>query len=142
MAAMTVQLDIVSAHGSIFTGAVESVAVTGAEGELGILPGHTPLLTRIKPGMARIVNQDGQHEVFYISGGMLEVQPTAVAILADVVVRAEEIDEAAAKEAKRKAEAAMVDAGADFDYAAAAVELAQAIAQLRVVDTIKKNLAR
>ncbi|BDM66188.1 ATP synthase epsilon chain [Shewanella sp. NFH-SH190041] len=142
MAAMTVNLDIVSAESSIFSGLVEHLQVTGAEGELGIMPGHTPLLTRIKPGMVRIVKQHGQEEVFYLSGGMLEVQPSSVSVLADVVLRADEIDEAAAMEAKRRAEADMANAGADFDYAAAAVELAQALAQLRVVETIKKNIAR
>lgn len=142
MAAMTVHLDIVSAESSIHSGLVAHLQVTGAEGELGIMPGHAPLLTNIKPGMARIVKQDGQEEVFYLSGGILEVQPNSVSVLADVVLRADDIDEAAALEAKRRAEAEMANASADFNYAAAAVELAQAIAQLRVVETIKKNIAR
>ncbi|ABO25707.1 F0F1 ATP synthase subunit epsilon [Shewanella loihica] len=142
MAAMTVQLDIVSAESSIFSGLVAHLQVSGAEGDLGVMPGHAPLLTHIKPGMARIVKQDGKEEVFYLSGGILEVQPFSVSVLADVVLRAEEIDEQAAVEAKRRAEAHMANAGADFNYAAAAIELAQAIAQLRVVETIKKNIAR
>ncbi|QSX33657.1 F0F1 ATP synthase subunit epsilon [Shewanella avicenniae] len=142
MAAMTVQLDIVSAENRIYSGLVASLQVTGSEGELGVMPGHTPLLTNIKPGMARIVKQDGQEEVFYLSGGILEVQPSSVSVLADVVMRADEIDEQAAVEAKRRAEAEMANAGADFNYAAAAMELAKAIAQLRVVETIKKNIAR
>ncbi|MCF1428646.1 MAG: F0F1 ATP synthase subunit epsilon [Shewanella sp.] len=142
MAAMTVHLDVVSAEGSIFSGLVETLQVTGAEGELGILPGHTPLLTSIKPGMVRIVKQFGKEEVFYLSGGMLEVQPSSVAVLADVVVRAEDIDEAKAIEAKRRAESEMAQAGADFNYDKAAIELAQAIAQLRVVETIKKHISR
>ncbi|BCV68536.1 MULTISPECIES: F0F1 ATP synthase subunit epsilon [Shewanella] len=142
MAAMTVQLDIVSAESKIFSGLVAHLQVTGSEGELGVMPGHTPLLTNIKPGMARIVKQNGQEEVFYLSGGLLEVQPNSVSVLADVVMRADEIDEQAAVEAKRRAEAHMADAGADFDYAAAAIELAKAVAQLRVVETIKKNIAR
>ncbi|WP_417762887.1 F0F1 ATP synthase subunit epsilon [Shewanella sp.] len=142
MAAVTVHLDIVSAESRIYSGLVASLQVTGAEGELGIMPGHTPLLTNIKPGMARIVKQDGKEEVFYLSGGILEVQPSSVSVLADVVLRADEIDEQAAAEAKRRAEAEMANAGADFNYAAAAMELAKAIAQLRVVDTIKKNIAR
>ncbi len=140
--AMTVQLDIVSAENSIYSGLVAHLQVTGGEGDLGIMPGHAPLLTNIKPGMARIVKQDGKEEVFYLSGGILEVQPSSVSVLADVVMRADEIDEKAAVEAKRRAEASMADAGADFNYAAAAIELAQAVAQLRVVDTIKKNIAR
>ncbi|NMH66815.1 F0F1 ATP synthase subunit epsilon [Shewanella salipaludis] len=142
MAAMTVHLDIVSAEASIFKGRVAHLQVTGAEGELGIMPGHAPLLTKIKPGMARIVKQDGSEEVFYLSGGLLEVQPSSVSVLADVVMRAEDIDEQAAIEAKRRAEAHMAEAGADFNYAAAAVELANAIAQLRVVETIRKHIAR
>ncbi len=142
MAGMTVHLDIVSAESNIFTGLVEHLQVTGIDGELGIMPGHAPLLTNIKPGMVRIVKQHGHEEVFYLSGGLLEVQPTSVSVLADVALRAEDIDEQAATEAKRRAEAEMANAGADFNYAAAAIELAQAVAQLRVVDTIKKNIAR
>ncbi|MGL4474070.1 MAG: F0F1 ATP synthase subunit epsilon [Shewanella sp.] len=142
MASITVQLDIVSAESSIFSGRVESLQISGAEGELGIMHGHSPLLTKIKPGMARIVKQNGNEEVFYLSGGILEVQPSSISVLADVVLRAKDIDEAAALEAKRRAEADMANAGADFNYAAAAIELAQAIAQLRVVETIKKGLHR
>lgn len=140
--AITVQLDIVSAESRIYSGLVEHLQITGGEGELGIMPGHAPLLTNIKPGMARIIKQNGTEEVFYLSGGILEVQPSTVSVLADVVMRADEIDAKAAEEAKQKAESAMSGAGADFNYAAAAVELAQAIAQLRVVDTIKKNIVR
>ncbi|GIU20490.1 F0F1 ATP synthase subunit epsilon [Shewanella sp. MBTL60-007] len=142
MAAMTVQLDMVSAESHIFSGRVAQLQVTGTEGELGIMPGHAALLTSIKPGMARIVKQDGSEEVLYLSGGILEVQPSSISVLADVVMRADEIDEQAAAEAKLRAETAMAGAGADFNYAAAAIELAQAIAQLRVVETIKKNIAR
>ncbi|WP_133408508.1 F0F1 ATP synthase subunit epsilon [Parashewanella tropica] len=142
MAAMTVHLDIVSAEKRIFNGRVSLLEVTGTEGELGIKPGHAPLLTTIKPGMARIVKQDGAEEVFYLSGGMLEVQHTSVAVLADVVLRADEIDENAASEAKKRAEALIAEAGQDFDYESAMVELSKAMAQLRVVETIKKNIAR
>ncbi len=142
MAAMTVHLDIVSAEKSIFNGRVAHLQVTGEEGDIGVMPGHAPLLTSIKPGMARIVRQDGSEEVFYLSGGMLEVQPSTVAVLADVVMRADEIDEQAALEAKKRAEALIADAGKDFNYEAAMVELSKAMAQLRVVETIKKNIAR
>jgi F-type H+-transporting ATPase subunit epsilon len=142
MAAMTVHLEIVSAEGGIFTGRVANLQVTGAEGELGVMPGHAPLLTKIKPGMARITKQDGSEEVFYLSGGILEVQASSVSVLADVVMRAEDIDEQAALEAKRRAEAHMADAGADFNYAAAAIELAKAVAQLRVLENIRKHIAR
>lgn len=139
---MTIRLDVVSAESSIFGDQVLSLQVTGAEGELGIKLGHAPLLTSIRPGMVRIARLDSKEDVFYLSGGLLEVQPTSVAIMADVVMRADEIDEKAAEEAKRHAEATMAKAGADFDYAAAAKELAQAVAQLRVVETIKKNLGK
>ncbi|GGI91450.1 F0F1 ATP synthase subunit epsilon [Shewanella gelidii] len=142
MAGMTVHLDIVSAESSIFSGLVEHLQVTGADGELGVMPGHAPLLTSIKPGMVRVVKQHGHEEVFYLSGGLLEVQPSSVSVLADVALRAEDIDEQAAVEAKRRAESEMANAGADFNYAAAAIELAQAVAQLRVVETIKKNVSR
>ena len=142
MAGMTVHLDIVSAESSIFSGLVEHLQVTGESGELGVMPGHAPLLTSIKPGMVRIVKQHGHEEVFYLSGGLLEVQPSSVSVLADVALRAEDIDEQAAVEAKRRAESEMANAGADFNYAAAAQELAQAVAQLRVVETIKKSIAR
>ncbi|WP_110458827.1 F0F1 ATP synthase subunit epsilon [Shewanella algidipiscicola] len=142
MAAMTVQLDMVSAENHIFSGRVAQLQISGIEGELGIMPGHAALLTSIKPGMARIVKQNGSEEVFYLSGGILEVQPSSISVLADVVMRADEIDEQAAAEAKRRAEAHMANAGADFNYAAAEIELAQAVAQLRVVETIKKNIAR
>jgi F-type H+-transporting ATPase subunit epsilon len=142
MAAMTVQLDIVSAEGGIFSGRVSHLQVTGSEGELGIMHGHAPLLSKIKPGMARITKQDGSEEVFYLSGGILEVQSSTVAILADVVLRADDIDEQAAIEAKRRAEANMVDAGPDFNYQAALIEIAKATAQLRVLETIKKHIAR
>ncbi|WP_144211721.1 F0F1 ATP synthase subunit epsilon [Shewanella donghaensis] len=142
MAAMTVQLDIVSAENSMFSGAISFLEVSGTEGELGIMPNHAPLLTRIKPGMARMIKQDGSEEVMYLSGGILEVQPTSISVLADVAMRADDIDEQAALEAKQHAEANIANAGADFDYEAATIELAKSLAQLRVVETIKKNLAR
>ncbi|MBB1269785.1 F0F1 ATP synthase subunit epsilon [Shewanella sp. SR44-3] len=142
MAAMTVQLDIVSAEGGIFSGRVSHLQVTGSEGELGIMHGHAPLISKIKPGMARVTKQDGSEEVFYLSGGILEVQPSSASVLADVVLRADDIDEKAAIEAKNRAEAHMADAGTDFDYQAALIEIAKATAQLRVLETIKKNIAR
>ncbi|MDO6776017.1 F0F1 ATP synthase subunit epsilon [Shewanella sp. 3_MG-2023] len=142
MAAMTVQLDIVSAENSMFSGEVGFLEVSGTEGELGIMPNHAPLLTRIKPGMARMIKQDGSEEVMYLSGGILEVQPASISVLADVALRADDIDEQAALEAKQKAEANIANAGADFDYEAATIELAKSLAQLRVVETIKKNIAR
>lgn len=139
MAAMTVHLDVVSAEENLFSGRVETLQVTGSEGDLGIYPGHAPLLTAIKPGMVRVVKQHGEEEFFYVAGGILEVQPSNVSVLADVVIRAEDLDEAAATEAKKAAEDAMANPSADFEYAEAAVELSKAIAQLRVIQQIRKG---
>ncbi|WP_337841883.1 F0F1 ATP synthase subunit epsilon [Rheinheimera sp.] len=137
--AMTVQLDVVSAEERIFSGLVESIQVTGSEGELGILPGHIPLLTGIKPGMVRIVKQAGEEQLLYVAGGVLEVQPHAITVLADVAVRAEDLDEQAALAAQKGAEEAMQHAGADFNYAEAAAQLAEAIAQLRLIQKMRKK---
>jgi F-type H+-transporting ATPase subunit epsilon len=139
MAAMTVHLDVVSAEQSLFSGRVETLQVSGSEGDLGIHPGHAPLLTAIKPGMVRVVKQHGSEELFYVAGGILEVQPGNVSVLADVAIRAEDLDEAAAKEAQKSAEEAIANPSADFEYAEAAVELAKAIAQLRVIQQIRKG---
>ena len=137
--AMTVQLDVVSAEERIFSGLVESIQVTGSEGELGILPGHIPLLTGIKPGMVRIVKQFGEEHLIYVAGGVLEIQPHSVTVLADVAVRAEDLDEQAALAAQKRAEEAMQHAGADFNYAEAAAQLAEAIAQLRLIQKLRKK---
>ena len=102
--AMTYHLDVVSAEQQMFSGLVEKIQVTGSEGELGIYPGHAPLLTAIKPGMIRIVKQHGHEEFIYLSGGILEVQPGNVTVLADTAIRGQDLDEARAMEAKRKAE--------------------------------------
>lgn len=138
--AMTVHLDVVSAESMIFSGRVESLQVTASEGELGIMPGHSPLLAALKPGMVRMVKQHGHEEVFYLSGGMLEVQPGNVTVLADTVIRAADIDKAEAEEAKRRAESNISSLSGDFDYAQAAQELAKAIAQLRVAEYSSKNI--
>jgi F-type H+-transporting ATPase subunit epsilon len=137
--AMTVQLDVVSAEEKIFSGLVESIQVTGSEGELGILPGHIPLLTGIKPGMLRIVKQFGEEHLIYVAGGVLEVQPHTITVLADVAVRAEDLDEQAALAAQKSAQEAMQHAGADFNYAEAAAQLAEAIAQLRLIQKLRKK---
>ena len=139
MAAMTVHLDVVSAEEQLFSGRVETLQVSGSEGDLGIHPGHAPLLTAIKPGMVRVVKQHGAEEFFYVAGGILEVQPGNVSVLADVAIRAEDLDEAEANAAKKAAEEAMANPSADFEYAEAAVELARAIAQLRVIQHIRKG---
>ncbi|TLU65350.1 F0F1 ATP synthase subunit epsilon [Thalassotalea litorea] len=138
MAAMTVHLDVVSAEENLFSGRVESLQISGSEGELGIMPGHAPLLTTLKPGMARIVKQHGDEEVIYLSGGMLEVQPGSVTVLADVAVRGGDLDEQAALEAKQRAEEHISNASADVDYAEVAAELARAVAQLRVIQEANK----
>ena len=137
--AMTVQLDVVSAEERIFSGLVESIQVTGSEGELGILPGHIPLLTGIKSGMVRIVKQFGEEHLIYVAGGVLEVQPHSITVLADIAVRAEDLDEQAALASQKRAEEAMQHAGADFNYAEAAAQLAEAIAQLRLIQKLRKK---
>lgn len=138
MAAMTVHLDVVSAEETLFSGRVETLQVTGSEGELGIYPGHAPLITAIRPGMVRLVKQHGHEEHFFINGGMLEIQPGNVTVLADVAIRAEDLDEQKAMEAKDRAEKHIANPGVDFDYAEAAKELAEAIAQLRLIQTLRK----
>ncbi len=139
--AMTMQLDVVSAEKSIFSGLVESMQVTGSEGEFGIMPGHAPLLTSLKPGMVRLVKQHGHEEVFYLSGGFVEVQPSTVIVLADAVIRANDIDEAAAREAVRRAEEHIAKPGADFDFAKAERELAKASAKLRVAEFARRKIS-
>ncbi|ALO43843.1 MULTISPECIES: F0F1 ATP synthase subunit epsilon [Pseudoalteromonas] len=137
--AMTVHLDVVSAEQSVFSGDVTTIQVTGSEGELGIHPGHAPLLTGLKPGMVRLVKQDGSEDIIYVAGGTLEVQPKTVTVLADVAIRGEELDEQAAEEAKREAQAQMASGTtSELDTHAAAVQLAEAIAQLRVIRQLRK----
>lgn len=136
----TMQIEIVSAEISIFSGETTHVIVTGLLGELGIYPGHTQLLTALKPGPVRIVKPDGEDEILYISGGILEVQPQLISILADTAIRAADLDELAALEAKEHAERVLSDKQADIDYAKATAELAQAVAQLQVISKLKKKL--
>ncbi|MFT4809494.1 MAG: F-type H+-transporting ATPase subunit epsilon [Paraglaciecola sp.] len=136
--AATVHLDVVSAETSIFSGLVETIQVTGSEGELGIYPGHAPLLTTLIPGMVRLVKQHGDEESIYINGGVLEIQPGTVTVLADTAIRAEDLDEQAALDAKKRAEEHIANPSADFEYAEAAIELAEAIAQLRLIRKLRK----
>ncbi|MBO6277698.1 MAG: F0F1 ATP synthase subunit epsilon [Pseudomonas sp.] len=136
---MTVHCDIVSAEGEIFSGQVEMVIAHGSLGDLGIALGHAPLITELKPGPIRLIKQGGEAEVFYISGGYLEVQPNMVKVLADTVQRAADLDEASAQEAVKAAEKALDEKGADFDYGSAAARLAEAAAQLRTVQQIRKK---
>jgi len=139
MALLTVNLNVVSAEESLFSGSIKALQITGSEGELGIMPGHAPLLTSLKPGMALITKKDGSEEVLYLSGGMLEVQPNNVTVLADVATRAADLDEQAALEAKRHAEENINAHGSDVDFAIAAAELARAVAQLRVIQATTKH---
>ncbi|NLZ80122.1 MAG: F0F1 ATP synthase subunit epsilon [Gammaproteobacteria bacterium] len=139
MASRTVQCDIVSAEEELFSGRVEMVVAHGHMGDLGILPGHTPLISTIKPGPVRVIKQGGGEEVYYISGGFIEVQPYTVKVLADTAIRAADLDEAEALKAKKAAEQALVNQSADFDYAAAAVRLAEAAAQLRTIHELRKK---
>lgn len=139
MSAMTTHLNVVSAEKEIFSGRVQLLQVTASEGELGVHPGHASLLTALQPGMVRFVEQHGQEHLLYVAGGILEIQPSVVTVLSDVAVRGEDLDEQAAEEAKRQAEERLANQShADFDYAEAAVELARAIAQLRVIRSLRK----
>ncbi|OOY35417.1 F0F1 ATP synthase subunit epsilon [Solemya velum gill symbiont] len=135
---MTIHVDIVSAEGEIHSGQAEMVFAPAVMGELGIAPRHTPLVTTLKPGDVRVDEGDGEIKHYFISGGMLEVQPHVVTVLADTAVRAEDLDEAAALEAKKRAEEAMKDKSAEFEYAKAAAELADAAARLRSIEKLRK----
>jgi F-type H+-transporting ATPase subunit epsilon len=138
--AMTVHCDIVSADESLFSGSVKMIVATGSLGELGITPGHAPLLSDLRPGPVRLVKENGEEEVYYLSGGYLEVQPGSIAILADTAVRAGDIDEAAAAEAMKTAEQAIANQSSEIEYSKAASMLAEATAQLRTVQTLRKKL--
>ena len=138
--AITTHLDIVSAEREIFSGIVEMVVATGELGEIGITPGHAPLLTVLKPGEIRLTLPGGVEEVYYVSGGMLEVQPYYVTVLADAVERADNLDEAAALAAKARAEEMIANKGAELDYTVATVELARAVAQIRAIQKVRKAL--
>ncbi|MFV0476975.1 MAG: F0F1 ATP synthase subunit epsilon [Parahaliea sp.] len=140
--AMQIHCDIVSAEEEIFSGLVDSLVASGDMGELGINYGHAPLLTALKPGPVRIVTNGGAEEVYYISGGFLEVQPGVVSILADTALRARDVDEAAAEEARRTAEQALTNQSGDFDYGSAAAQLAEASAQLATLRKFKNRTGR
>jgi F-type H+-transporting ATPase subunit epsilon len=138
----TFHLDIVSAEEEIFSGTVDMLVATGELGELGISPGHAPLLTTLKPGPVKVTQHGGDEEYFYVSGGMLEVQPHVVTVLADTAVRAGDVDEAAAIEAQKAAEQALSDQSAEIEYSVAAAELAEAVAQLRTLQAIRKKAGK
>lgn len=138
--AMTVHVDIVSAEESIFSGLAEFIAAPGQMGELGIYPRHAPLITRIRPGAVRIkVPNQAEEELIFVSGGMLEIQPQLVTILADTAIRGEELDEAKALEAKQNAETALRDRASAVDYARAQAELAEAIAQIQAIRRLRNR---
>ncbi len=137
---MTVHVDVVSAEESIFSGLAEFVVLPGQAGELGILPGHMPLMTTIKPGAVRLkLPQQEQEELIFVAGGILEVQPGVVTVLADTAIRGKDLDEAKALDAKRHAEEAMADRSAELDYARAQAELAEAVAQLAAIQKLRRK---
>jgi len=137
--AMTIHVDIVSAEAEIFSGPAEMVFASAIMGDVGIMPRHAPLLTQLKPGEVRVQVPDGEEQFFYVSGGMLEVQPHIITILADTAVRAKDIDEAAAIEAKERAEQALSDQTSEFEYAKAQSELAEAVAQIQAIKKLKNK---
>ena len=136
--AMTMHCDIVSAEKSIFSGLVEMVVASGSLGDLGIAPGHAPLLTALIPGPVKLVLSGGEEEVFYVSGGFLEVQRGVVTLLADTALRADDLDEASAITAMDDAEKAIANQTAAFEYSIAAAQLAEAAAQLRALRQLRK----
>ena len=138
--AMTIHVDVVSAEQEIFSGLAEVVIVPAQMGEVGIYPRHAPMITRIKPGSVRIrIPEQAEDELIYVSGGMLEVQPSIVTILADTAIRGADLDEAKALEAKVRAEEAMKDKSSKIDYAKAQAELAESLAQIAAIEKIRKH---
>lgn len=138
--AMTIHCDIVSAESAIFSGLVEIVVANGVQGDLGIVYGHAPLLTSLQPGPVRIRLQHGEEQIYYVSGGYLEVQPGVVTILADTAVRAQDLDEAAAAQAQQDATQVLLNTSGELDYSRAAAQLAAAAAQLRVIQQLRKKI--
>lgn len=140
--ASTIHCDIVSAEAEIFSGSAAMVVVPGEEGDLGIAPRHAPLLTRLRPGQVRVLLPEGGEEFYFISGGLLEIQPHVVTVLSDTAQRAGDLDEAAALKAKEEAERAIADRSAGMEVAQAQVQLAQAMAQLAALERFRKQLKR
>ncbi len=141
--ASTIHCDIVSAEAEIFSGDAAMVVVPGEEGELGIAPRHAPLLTRLVPGQVRVIlPESGEEQFFYISGGLLEIQPHVVTVLSDTAQRAGDLDEAAALKAKEEAERAIKDRSAGMEVAQAQAQLAEAMAQLAALERFRKQLKR
>ncbi|MFT5930471.1 MAG: F-type H+-transporting ATPase subunit epsilon [Oceanospirillaceae bacterium] len=140
--ATSVDCDIVSAEESVFTGKVQFISLTGTLGELGITPGHTPLLSEVQPGPVHMRKESGEEDVFYVSGGFVEVQPHKITLLVDTALRAADLNEAAAEEASRIAKQAMADKTSEFEYSRAAGQLAEAVAQLRTLRQIRQKLGK
>ncbi|MCP5357742.1 MAG: F0F1 ATP synthase subunit epsilon [Pseudomonadales bacterium] len=136
--AMTMHCDIVSAEEQIFSGLVEILVATGTLGDLGVAPGHAPLLTALIPGPVRVVLQDGSEQIYYVSGGFLEVQSGVVTVLADTAIRADDVNEAAAMQAIQDANDAIANKSSEFEYSRAATQLAEAAAQLRALRQLRK----
>lgn len=136
---ITVHCDIVSSEEEIFSGLVQSITATSTVGELGVQYGHAPLLAPLKPGSVKLVKQDGEEAHIFVSGGYLEVQPHLVTILADSAIRADDIDEAAAEEARKAAANLIENQSGEFDYSTAAAELAEAAAQLQTLQRLRKQ---
>ncbi len=135
----TIKVEVVSSEKSLYSGEAEMVVAAGVAGELGILPHHAPLMSGIKPGVLRIILPGGEEELLYVSGGILEVQPDKVTVLADVAERGEDLDEAKADTARKAAEEKLASGGADINYAAAQAELAQAVAQLQAIKKLRRK---
>jgi F-type H+-transporting ATPase subunit epsilon len=136
----TIKCDIVSAESEIFHGQAQMVIASGEMGELGIAPRHAPLITRLKPGQVRVIAENGEEQFFYVSGGILEVQPSVVTILADTAMRAKDIDENAARRAKEEAERAIANRGDQMEIAEAQSQLAMATAQLEALERLRRTL--
>lgn len=137
--ANTMQVEIVSAEEQIFSGEAEMIVAPAEMGEVGIMPRHTPLITRLKPGEVKLQTAGQEDQYYFISGGILEVQPHVVTVLADTALRAKDLDEAQAQEAKQRAEEALANKESDMDYAKAQARLAEAAAQLRMLENIRKR---
>ena len=139
---MTLHVDIVSAEAEIYSGTVTMVFAPAEMGEVGIAPRHAPMLTKLKPGEVRVQTQEGDEQSFFVSGGLLEVQPHVVTVLADTAIRAHDLDEAAALEAKERAEQMLSDKQADIDYARAQAELVESMAQLAAIRKLREKTKR
>jgi len=140
--AITMHVDIVSAEEEIFSGSARMLFASAVMGEVGILPRHAPLLTQLRPGEVRVQTPEGNEEFYYVSGGMLEVQPHTVTVLADTAIRAKDLDEASALQAKQAAEQALQDRKSELDYAKAQAELAEAVAQLHAIQKLRSKTGR